>query len=250
MKKNFPGFFTGMLCGALLFGSSAAYAAGVLANPSTHHVTVNGQLVETEAYTINGSNYFKLRDIGQMVDFGVTWNSETRTVEINTDVPYRTEEAPAVPADGHTDLSEIREEIVRLTNELRQENGLSALDLDPDLMAAAQVRAEEAAATLFYRHERPDGSAYDTVIRCTGTLLLGENMGMKDMSGKTLEDLPEIQVNSWAQSSGHRSNMLHTIYHSMGVGISRDKYGMYYLVQLFAGGAYTVTGIDDPILIN
>ena len=35
-------------------------------------------------YNIAGNNYFKLRDIGTLVGFGVEWNGETQTVEINT----------------------------------------------------------------------------------------------------------------------------------------------------------------------
>ena len=108
---------------------------------------VNGAV---EAYTINGNNYFKLRDIAALVDFGVTWNNATRTVEIDTGSPYekpeQTVEQPASDAeDSNTpvDMYAIREEIVQLTNDLRRENGLPALAMDDDLMAAAQVRAEE-----------------------------------------------------------------------------------------------------------
>ena len=258
MKNHLlPGFLAGMFCGAAIFGGGAAYASGILANPSTHAVTVDGSQVAVEAYTINGNNYFKLRDIAALVDFGVTWHNATRTVEIDTGSPYEkpepTVEQPASDAEDSStpvDMYAIREEIVQLTNDLRRENGLPALAMDDDLMAAAQVRAEEAAATITYSHTRPDGSDNDTVLAHTGTLLMGENMGMKDLVGTSEAALADLQVQSWTQSPGHCRNMLNTIYHSMGAGIAQDQYGMYYIVQIFAGGDYTITGVDAPVLIK
>ena len=240
---------------SMVLAGPAAHAAETFlrAFPSTHHVTVDGVPVSVEAYTINGSNYVKLRDIAALVGFGVTWDSDTRTVEIDTGADYADAEQPETTATApnsgmDTDLDSVQEEIIALTNELRRDNGLSVLIMDKDLMAAAQVRAEEAAANLAYRHTRPDGSDNDTVLPHTGTLLLGENMGMKDLTGSAVSELAEIQVTSWSHSLGHYKNMLNTIYHATGVGIARDEYGMYYVIQLFAGGDYAVTGIDSPIL--
>ena len=251
-RKSVSGFLAGMLCGAVVFGGDAAYAASVIASPSTHHITVDGVPVSVEAYNIDGNNYFQLRDLARLVGFNVTWDNTTRTVEIDTDAGDSELEQPATtttPGDAtDTDLDSVREAIVARTNALRRENGRAALTMDDDPMAAAQVRAEEATANLAYRHERPDGSDNDTVLQHTGTLLMGENMGMKDLSGQSLDKLAELQVDSWEQSDGHCRNMLHTIYHSMGTGVAQDEYGMYYIVQIFAGGDYTITGVDEPIL--
>ena len=55
-----------------------------LTNPtakvSTHKVTLNGKSAKLGAYTINGSNYFKLRDLGDALGFGVDWNADTMTM--------------------------------------------------------------------------------------------------------------------------------------------------------------------------
>lgn len=40
------------------------------------------------AFTINGYTYYKLRDIGEALDFGVIWNSEERCIEIDTSIGY------------------------------------------------------------------------------------------------------------------------------------------------------------------
>ena len=100
MKHKFPGFAAGLLCGALLFGGTAAYAAGIIATPFSEmnqNITLNGQPVELTGYNINGNNYFKLRDIGQAAGFNVSWNGATRTVEIDTSTGY-VEEGAAAPA--------------------------------------------------------------------------------------------------------------------------------------------------------
>ena len=65
---------------------------------SPQHVVVNGDPVEPEAYNINGNNYFKLRDLGALLDgtygqFVVRYNDSTRTVSLATGRPY-------VPAGG------------------------------------------------------------------------------------------------------------------------------------------------------
>ena len=92
MKNN--SFVVGVVSfalGAALFGGGAAYAEGVMAERSTNAVYVDGQRVELEAYTIFGSNYVKLRDVGKAVNINVYWDG---AVQIDTDAPY-TGEAPA-----------------------------------------------------------------------------------------------------------------------------------------------------------
>ena len=79
------------MLGAVMFGGGVAYAAGVLAERSTNTVYVDGRRVELEAYSINDTNYVKLRDVGQAVGFNVYWNG---AVQIQSGAPY-TGEAPA-----------------------------------------------------------------------------------------------------------------------------------------------------------
>lgn len=74
--------------GAVLFGGGAAYAAGIMAERSANPVYVDGQRVELEAYSINGANYVKLRDVGQAVGFNVYWNADSGTVQIDSAAPY------------------------------------------------------------------------------------------------------------------------------------------------------------------
>jgi len=89
MKRG--NFIVGFLLGALLFGGTTAFAAGILATPigeTGQRITLNGDEVILTGYNINGNNYFKLRDIAEAVDFGVTWEADSHTVAIDTESPY------------------------------------------------------------------------------------------------------------------------------------------------------------------
>lgn len=101
MKQNILSFAVGILTGAVLFGGSVAYAAGVLAEPSWQNIYVDGKKVEMMAYNIGGNNYVKLRDIGKAVGFNVYWDSG---VQIDSAAPY-TGEAPVIPTSNAIQIS-------------------------------------------------------------------------------------------------------------------------------------------------
>lgn len=92
MFKSAGLIVAGFLAGILL-GTPAAHAAVeyLQALPSRNAIYVNGQQVKLEAYTINGANYVKLRDIGEAMGFNVYWDG---AVQIDSDAPH-TGEAPA-----------------------------------------------------------------------------------------------------------------------------------------------------------
>ncbi|MDE6997430.1 MAG: copper amine oxidase N-terminal domain-containing protein [Oscillospiraceae bacterium] len=99
MKRNTLSFAAGIITGALLFGGSAAYAAGLTASPSNQRFYLDGQRITLQAYEINGNNYVKLRDIGQAVDFGVAYDAATNSVHISPDSHYAPE-ANVTPTDA------------------------------------------------------------------------------------------------------------------------------------------------------
>ncbi len=51
-------------------------------------IYVDSEEVELNAYGIAGYNYFKLRDIGKLFDFGVEWDAKNNAVIIDTSKPY------------------------------------------------------------------------------------------------------------------------------------------------------------------
>ena len=81
------------LCIALLFSilSLSVNATDVVL--SSQNLTVNGRPVECEKYNIDGSNYFKLRDIAYLLNgtesqFDVGYDPDTRTVTVTSGLPY------------------------------------------------------------------------------------------------------------------------------------------------------------------
>ena len=54
--KRMGTFMAGLLIGATLFGGSVAYAAGIMAERSTHTILVDGIETPMTAYAINGNN--------------------------------------------------------------------------------------------------------------------------------------------------------------------------------------------------
>jgi len=116
---NHANFLTGLVVGALVFGGTTAYAAGILAERSTNRIFVDGQEVQIEAYAIHDNNFMQLRDIGKAVGFNVYWNAEDGSVQIETDKPY-TGEAPTqagaakavtLPTDGSQYVPSVGDEI-------------------------------------------------------------------------------------------------------------------------------------------
>lgn len=63
------------------------------AHVSRHKVTLNGESAKLGAYTINGSNYFKLRDLAKALDglntnFEVTWNAAQQRIDLTSRTAY------------------------------------------------------------------------------------------------------------------------------------------------------------------
>ena len=215
--------------------------------------------VQMEAYVINGNNYVKLRDMGKAVGFEVYWDSVNGCVQVESNKPYTGEAPakaepdkpeshpePAVPAND-ADVDAMKQDIVDRTNALRKENGIAALTADDKLMQAAQVRAEEMAASGVYSHIRPDGRKYMTV---TDSQYIGENIHCLEDWALKEKSLPETVMWAWSASAGHLKNMTNSRYGSIGVGLAKgtDENGedCWYCVQLFMDTGCSISWVDRP----
>ena len=255
MKRG--SFAAGFLTGLLVVGvTTTAYAAGIMAERSTHRVFVDGREVQMEAYVINGNNYVQVRDIGKAVGFEVYWDSANGCVQVESGKPY-TGEAPAkaepdkpVPQPESTapaDVDAMKQDIVERTNALRKENGIAALTTSDKLMQAAQVRADEMAANTVYSHTRPDGRKYVTVTDCQ---YVGENIHCLEDWALKEKSLPETVMWAWTASAGHLKNMTNSRYGSIGVGLAEgtdeNGAGCWYCVQLFMDAGCSISWVDRP----
>ena len=81
----------GIFAGLTLSGPAVQAADSLAARPSSQTFYIDGQRTAFTAYSIGGSNYVRLRDIGKAVDFGVTYDAATNSVYINSTQPYQDE---------------------------------------------------------------------------------------------------------------------------------------------------------------
>lgn len=51
-------------------------------------IYLNGEEVQLTAYSIGGNNYFKLRDLGKIIDFAVNWDGELNMIGVDTSNSY------------------------------------------------------------------------------------------------------------------------------------------------------------------
>ena len=58
---------------------------------NTSKIYKDGEEIQLSAYTINDNNFFKLRDVAEVFDIGVTWDGESKTIGIDTSVEYTAE---------------------------------------------------------------------------------------------------------------------------------------------------------------
>jgi len=252
MKRG--SFAAGFLTCLLLAGvTTTAYAAGIMAERSTHRVVVDGKEVQMEAYVINGNNYVKLRDIGEQVGFNVCWDSDAKCVQVESGKPY-TGEAPAKAEDTksteqpvQTDVAAAKQDIVDRTNALRRAKDVAALRVNDKLMQAAQVRADEMAAHTVYSHTRPNGGKFNTVTDCP---YMAENIHRIADWTMSNQTLTERAVADWYASTVHHKNMVNPKLSEIGVGLARGVNDTgdpcWYCVQLFLYDGCSVTRVDTP----
>ena len=209
MKKK--DFALGILCGAMLFSGATAAAAGITAEPTWQNIYVDGKQVSMTAYNIAGSNYVKLRDIGQQVGFNVYWADG---VQIDTDAPY-TGVAPVQEADELPTIEKIRQEMIQRINEVRRENGVSGLIVDQSLMDAAQ----KCSAMLNTSHKNKEECL--TVAACGYPHGFGSNLTV--LVGTGMNRIAEKAVDNWVNSPGHFQTMVDADCDTLGVGVTIDN---------------------------
>ena len=207
-KKNITAMVTGMVIGAALVSEAAA---GIVAEPTWQKIYVDGQQVSMTAYNIAGSNFVRLRDIGQQVGFNVYWSDG---VQIDTDAPYTgvalVQEASSQPTD-----MEIRKEMIQRINEVRRKYGVQELTVNQSLMDAAQ----ECSAYLYTKHNnRVEG---ETVLKSGYPHGFGSNLTVFTITDP--ERISEKAVANWENSHGHLATMIDPNCDTVGVGVTIDN---------------------------
>ena len=164
-----------------------------------------------------------------------------------------------IPADAASDSAEVQiggiedydavNEVLRLMNTARAEEGLPPLKMDPALSQWAMQRAAE--CSVYYSHTRPDGTSCFSIL--SGDHLYygaGENIAIGHTSAASVNQ-------GWLNSPGHRANIMNSNYQTVGIGCFYQENGTKSWVQLFssksANAAYNKSGktvrTDVPLRI-
>ena len=119
------------------------------------------------------------------------------------------------------------QEVVRLVNAQRAQNGLKPLAENWELSRVARYKSADMASRRYFSHESPTyGSPYQ-MMRSFGISFrsAGENIAYGQRT-------PAAVVSAWMNSSGHRANILSSSYTQIGVGY--HEAGNYW-TQMFIG---------------
>ena len=139
-------------------------------------------------------------------------------------------------------------EVLRLTNEFRAENGLSPLKANSELDQTAQKYSQTMATGDFFSHTGKDNSTPWSRAEKEGykARTMGENIAVGQRS-------PQQVVQGWIDSPGHRRNMLNPNFTELGVGYfnlendtGKVNYNTYW-TQLFGSGDLLVSAAPTPV---
>ncbi|GGM41802.1 hypothetical protein GCM10011351_29900 [Paraliobacillus quinghaiensis] len=121
--------------------------------------------------------------------------------------------------------SGFQQEVAKLTNQEREKNGLSPLQIDTALQEVAQTKSEDMATNNYFSHTSPTyGSPFDMLQQFeVDYTTAAENIASGQQS-------PKEVVNGWMNSPGHRKNIMNEKVTHIGVGYAED--GAYW-TQLF-----------------
>lgn len=119
------------------------------------------------------------------------------------------------------------QEVIRLVNEQRVQNGLNPLTENWELSRVARYKSQDMVDNRYFSHTSPTYGSPFQMIRAFGISFrrAGENIAYGQRT-------PQAVVNAWMNSSGHRANILNASYTQIGVGYVAD--GNYW-TQMFIG---------------
>lgn len=115
-----------------------------------------------------------------------------------------------------SDISQ--EQLLLLTNQKRQENGLSPLSLNQQLSNAAAGKANNMFSQNYWAHNSPDGKTPWVFIKGAGYnyIYAGENLARGFTNASDV-------INAWMASPEHRKNMLSANYQNVGYAVETGK---------------------------
>lgn len=200
------------------------------------YVNGEGRRIDAAPIIVNDRTLVPLRAISESVGGQVEWDGTTRTVTIEIEKDNSSDnvsdETPDETMDNVSDETSdeaLERKVLELVNAERAVYGIKPLEWNDKLAKTAREHSLDMVKRNFFSHENPDGKSpfdrlKDANIRYT---CAAENIAAGQSS-------PEMAVEEWMNSEGHKMNILNPSLTSLGVGLARGgEYGIYW-TQNFA----------------
>lgn len=136
-----------------------------------------------------------------------------QTIDAPQEIEFVPETQPVVTTSQQPAVSDFVAEVVRLTNDIRSQNGLSQLTINLELQDAAVGHSQDLAFQDFFSHTGLDGQEpWDRAIEAGYNYrTIGENIAAGQLT-------PQEVVQAWFDSPSHRVNLLNPSFTEIGVG--------------------------------
>lgn len=123
----------------------------------------------------------------------------------------------------------MEQEIVRLVNQERAKQGISPLKENWEVSRVARIKSQDMATNNYFSHNSP---IYGTPFKMLSDFGIRYSQAAENIA--TGQQTAQQVMNSWMNSSGHRTNILNPNYNQIGVGVARKGTGgPLYFTQLF-----------------
>ncbi|CDZ75377.1 hypothetical protein ING2D1G_1238 [Peptoniphilus sp. ING2-D1G] len=168
--------------------SQSIYAKKAIAEPTKAKLYIEDKEILISGINISGYNYYRIRDIASIFDFGITYNPSENSVVINTKVEYSSSGNDYLKAPEYGDLVE-KEEFIDAFSKSYLNLYRAQMNIISDLMEKGSSNNEilslQRSLNSYYNY-------YSCVSKCT---YLSNNESIKNMYleflnlfGKQIED--------------------------------------------------------------
>ena len=168
---------------------------------------------------------------------------KSETVDMSADSPPNMLHQTII-SKPQLNTTEMEYKIHDLINQQRVANGLQPLGFDTKLAAIARAHSQDMIDRNYFAHTTPDGKTlwdrYKEADHYTCYGIGGENIAKIQLYNfvtytnniptyewRSQDQLPEISVNDWMQSLGHRTNILDSHWSNEGIGVSLSNDSSY-----------------------
>lgn len=183
-----------------------------IAGAMTAAMLITGTNAATSHKVVSGDTMWK---IALKYQVGLSEIKAANPQIVNYDLIYPGQVINIPTLDGT--VANYENEVVRLVNEARAQNGLNPLTHDWELSRVARYKSQDMRDNKYFSHTSPVYGSPFQMMKNFGISYrsAGENIAYGQRT-------PQAVVNAWMNSSGHRANILNASFTHIGVGYVKD----------------------------